>query len=95
MVTVSLRYRKTLVKEKIVIFTENWPDTIAYIIVGLLLKIKTLHIYLHFIVTKYLWNNALVEYIENWTQSYSLVIIYGIRQKILFNRWVIKDFKYL
>ena len=25
--------------------------------------------HVHFIATKYLWNNALVEYIDNWTQS--------------------------
>ena len=42
---------------------------------GLPLKTKHLHIHLYFIATKYLWNNALVEDIDNWTQSYSLVII--------------------
>jgi len=34
------------------------------------LKIKTLHIRLYFIATKYLWSNDLVEYIDKWTQSY-------------------------
>ena len=48
---------------------------------GLSLKIKNLDIHLYSIATKYLWNNALVEYIDNWTQSYSLVIIYRNRQK--------------
>ena len=51
---------------------------------GLLLKIKNLniHLYQYFIVTKYLWNDALVEYIDNWTQSYSLVIIYRNHKKL-------------
>ena len=34
---------------------------------------KTTHIHLHLIDTKYLWN--IVEYIDNWTLSYSFVII--------------------
>jgi len=33
---------------------------------GLSLKIKNLHIRLYFIATKYLYNNALVEYMGNW-----------------------------
>ena len=31
--------------------------------------------------TKYLQNNAFIEYIDNWTWSYSLVIMYHNRQK--------------
>ena len=34
-----------------------------------LLKIKTLRIYLYFMGTKYLWSNALVQYIDYWTQA--------------------------
>ena len=45
---------------------------------GLSLKTKYWHIHLYFIATKYLWNNALVEYIDNWNRSYSLVTIYWI-----------------
>jgi len=42
---------------------------------GLSLKIKNLPIHLYFIATKYLWNNAIVKYKDNWTQFSSLVII--------------------
>ena len=66
-------------------------DRGTYIRDGLLLKIKILHIYLYFIATEYWWNNALVEYIDNWTQSYSQIIIYRNHQKIIFNGWVIND----
>ena len=52
--------------------------------------IKYKYIHLYFIATKYLWNYALVEYIDNWTRSYSLVIIYQKRPKIIFNGWVLK-----
>ena len=38
-------------------------------------KFKKIHIHLYFIAT-YLCNNAPVEDIDNWTWSYSLVIIY-------------------
>ena len=48
---------------------------------GLLLKNKNKNIHLYFIATKYLWNNAIVEYIDNWARSYSIVIIYQKRQK--------------
>ena len=48
---------------------------------GISLKIKNLHIHLYLIATKYLWNNALVEYIHNWTRSYSLIIINEIVPK--------------
>jgi len=34
-----------------------------------------LYIHLYFIGTKYWWNNAFVEDIDNWTRSYNLVII--------------------
>jgi len=37
----------------------------------LLLKTKNLHIHLYFIATKYLQNNALVEYIDSWTKFHS------------------------
>jgi len=33
---------------------------------GLSFKINILQIHLYSIATKYLWNNALVEYIDNW-----------------------------
>ena len=59
---------------------------------GLSLKTKNWHIHLYFIATKSLLNNALVEYINNWTKLHSLVIIYWFRQKIIFNSLVIKDF---
>ena len=36
-----------------------------------------------FIATKYLWNNAHVEYINNWTWSFSLVV-YRNRQNNFF-----------
>ena len=36
---------------------------------GLSLKIKKLRIYLYFIAAKYLWNNAIVEYIDSWIRS--------------------------
>ena len=39
---------------------------------GLSLKFKNLNTRLYFIATKYLWNNSLVEHIDNWTRSYSL-----------------------
>ena len=42
---------------------------------GLSLKTKILQIYLYFIATQNLWNYALVEDIDNWTQSYILIII--------------------
>ena len=42
---------------------------------------KKIHIHLYCIATKYLWNNALVEYIDNWTCSYSLIIIYRNNSK--------------
>jgi len=48
---------------------------------GLSLKTKNWHIDLYFITTKYLWNNALVEYLDNWIESNSLIIIYQNRQK--------------
>ena len=50
---------------------------------GLLLKIKNLniHLYQDFIVIKYLWKNTFVDYIDNWTRSYSLVIIYRNHKK--------------
>ena len=59
---------------------------------GLSLKIKILHIHLFSIATRFLWNNALVEYIDNWTRSYRLVIIYRNRPKLIFNGSVIKYF---
>jgi len=37
---------------------------------------KKIHNRLYFIATKYLRNNVLVEYIDNLTQSYILVIMY-------------------
>ena len=46
------------------------------------LKIKILHNHLYFISTEYLWNKALVEYIDIWTRSCSLVIIYRNHHKI-------------
>ena len=49
---------------------------------ALSLKIKKKHIPLYFIEdANNLCNNVLVEYIDNWTQSYILAIIYQIRQK--------------
>ena len=48
---------------------------------GLSLKIINLDIHLYFIVIKYLWSYALVEYIDNWAWSYSPVIIYQKHQK--------------
>ena len=43
---------------------------------GFILKIKQFFFYLYFIATQYLWSNALLVYMDNWTQSFSLVIIY-------------------
>ena len=40
-----------------------------------------LHIHLYSIGPMYLWNNALVEYIDSSTWSYSLVFIYRSHQK--------------
>ena len=46
------------------------------------LKIKKLHIRLHFTVaTQYFWNYALMEDIYNWTRSYIVIIIYWNCQK--------------
>ena len=42
-----------------------WVHTFLYLKDGLSLKIKNLDFHLYFIATKYLWNNALVEYIDN------------------------------
>ena len=47
---------------------------------GISMKIKNIHIHLYFKAKKDLWYNALVEYIDNWTRSYFLVIIYRNRQ---------------
>jgi len=35
------------------------------------LKVKKIHIHLYFIATQYLWNDALVEDIDNWTDPIS------------------------
>ena len=40
------------------------------------------YIHLYFIVKMYLWNSALVEYLDNWTLSYRLVNLYPNHQKI-------------
>ena len=46
---------------------------------GLSLKIKRIYIHLYFIAIEYLWNKyALVEDIDNWTRSHTLIIIYKI-----------------
>jgi len=42
---------------------------------GLSLKKQQLHIHLYSIATTYLWNNVLVEYMDNCTRFYNLVII--------------------
>ena len=44
-------------------------------------KRKKQHICLYLIATKYLKNNAPVEYMDSWTWTYSLVIIYWKYQK--------------
>ena len=50
-----------------------------------LLKMKKIHMHLYFKAEQYVWNNAFVDqeynYIDNWTGSFSLVIIYRNRQK--------------
>jgi len=58
--------------------------------VDFFLKIKKLNIHLYFIATMYFENNVLVEYVDNWTWSYCLVILYWNCQ-INFNGAVIKD----
>ena len=63
--------------------TGCWHSIQAAFKSGLSLIIKRLHIQLYFIDIKYLWNNALVEYIDNWTRFYSPVIKY----KILVGNW--------
>ena len=68
---------------------------ISFIKGGHSLKVKSLHIHLYLIATKYLWDNALVECLDNWTRSYSLVVIYRNCEKQIFNGSVIKDYKYL
>ena len=45
------------------------------------MDVNCLHIHLYVIATNNLCNNAFVEYIDNWTQSYSLITIYRGRQK--------------
>jgi len=52
--------------------------------------IKITYIHLYSIATKYFWNNALVEYIDNW--SYSLVIIYQNCQKQYLTGQSLKNF---
>ena len=55
-------------------------ELLLYIKDGLSLKMKISHIHSYFTVTKYLWNNDIVEYVDNWTRPISLVIIYLICQ---------------
>ena len=49
---------------------------------GLSLKNTNKLIHLYFIVTKYWWNNDLVEDIDNWTRSYTLVLYTNIDLKL-------------
>jgi len=44
------------------------------------LKIKSLHIHLYFIATQYLWHYALVQDIDNWTRSYTEIVINNIER---------------
>ena len=68
-------YKVIKVLEEVVL-KKGWKRTIKG---GFSLNINNLHIHLYFIATKYLWNNAHVEYIDSYTRSYSLVNIYRYR----------------